>query len=109
MKKKILIIGVLAVLMLVTTTFASAVEINSYNLEKKDSPLYRVRSKRIIGEKINLLINHIKAKFIGERLFFMPLQYTPRPDSNPHLITEEKTKFTCFPLNTYDWCAFCNY
>jgi hypothetical protein len=74
MDKKILILGVLVVLMLVTISFASAVTTNTQNT-RKESPLYNIRTKLAIGERIQNLKETIKAKFVGERLFFLPLQW----------------------------------
>ena len=69
--KKTAIIGFLAVLMLVTISFASAVSTNT-NTEKKESPLFRIRTKQSVGEKIGRIIENIKTKFIGDRIFFLP-------------------------------------
>jgi hypothetical protein len=71
MNKKILIISVLAVLMLVSISFVSAAEVNT-DAEKKDSPLYGIRTRRAITEKIDDIVDNIRAKFIGERMFFIP-------------------------------------
>jgi hypothetical protein len=70
MNRKITCIGVLAVFMLVTISFASAVETNQTNIDKKESPLYGIRTRRAISEKIVNIIENIKTKFFGERLFY---------------------------------------
>ncbi len=74
MKKKILIFSIITVLMLVTISFASAV--NTEKSTKKSSPLYSIRTKRAISqEKINNIKENIKTRFIRERIFFMPLLF----------------------------------
>jgi hypothetical protein len=48
--KKILTVSILAMFMLVTISFASAVEHSSItNVEKKDSPLYKMRIQQAIS------------------------------------------------------------
>ena len=75
MNKKILLFSILAVFMLLAISFSSAV--SSYTtkvVEKKESPLFGIRLKKKIGDKLEDLKAAIKAKFIGERLFFLPFQ-----------------------------------
>jgi hypothetical protein len=72
MKKKVVVISILAVLMLVAISYATAV--NSTNVEKKESPLYRLRTRQAIGEKINIIIKIVKTKLLEGRIFFLPSQ-----------------------------------
>ena len=83
MNKKILSVGIFAILMLVTISFASA--INTTNAEKKESPLYNLRTRLAIGE----IIQNLKAKFFGERLFF--LQFKLLKNVNYPYIAREST------------------
>jgi len=72
MNKKIIIGSILAVLMLVTISFSAAAISNQPTaVEKKKnvSPLFGIRTKNAIGEKLN----NFKAKFLGERIFFIPI------------------------------------
>ena len=71
MNKKILSISILAIFLLVAISFASAVGTNTSDAEKKESPLYGIRTKRAIGEKIGNILENIKTKFLGERMFFL--------------------------------------
>lgn len=95
MNKKILIFVVLATLMLVTITFATAIQ--TTNTNKKESPLYKIRTKLAIGERIQ----NLKTKFIGERIFFLPsllLRNQPDQLSTTHQWTDCSTigcKFGC--------------
>jgi len=74
MNKRILIFGALTVFMLVTISFASAINNNTTTqVDKKESPLYRIRTRAAIGEKIGQIFKNIKAKFLRERIFFMPI------------------------------------
>jgi hypothetical protein len=71
MKKKIMIGSLLAVFMLVAISFISSAEVNT-DVEKKESPLWKIRTRRSISEKISDIIENIKTKFLGERMFFLP-------------------------------------
>ena len=73
MKKKIIIGSILAVFMLMTISFVSTAEVST-NIEQRESPLYSIRTRRAIGEKVSNIIENIKAKFLGERIFFMPFK-----------------------------------
>ena len=70
MKKKIAMASILAVLMLITISFVSSADVNT-NIEKKESPLYKIRTKLAIGE----MIQEIRAKLFEGRIFFLPLQW----------------------------------
>jgi len=74
MNKKFVVLGILAVLMLLTISLASAINTQT-NVEKKESPLYKIRTKLAIGEKISQIFQNIKIKFLGERLFLIPFQW----------------------------------
>ena len=68
MKKKIMIGSILAVSMLVAISLSAAAVSNQSNtVEKKKtvSPLFGIRTKDAIGEKLSSL----RAKFLGERIF----------------------------------------
>ena len=69
MNKKILIGSVLAVL-LVTISYTSAIAQNEP--KPKESPLYRIRTRNAISEKITEIVENIRTKLFGERSFFLP-------------------------------------
>ena len=71
MKKKIMLIGFLAIIMLLTITFTTAIGTNTTS-EQKESPLYKIRTRQKINEKINEVLKQIKTKFLGERIFLLP-------------------------------------
>ena len=76
MKKKLIIISILAVAILMILSFSSAVSSNiSKTAKKKESPLYGIRTRRAIRERIRNLIENIKTKFLGDRIFFVPFQW----------------------------------
>ena len=76
MNKKILVVSALAVLMLVTISFATAVSSNTNTtVEKKESPLFGIRTRLAIGERLESLKETIQAKFVGERIFFLPFNW----------------------------------
>ena len=64
MKKKIIIISVLAVFMLVAISLATAAN-TERTVEKEESPLYKHRINNVIGEKIIQL----RQNFIKNRIF----------------------------------------
>jgi len=80
MNKKILLVSILAVFMLLTISFASAVTTNTTKTERKESPLYSIRTRQAIREKISNIIENIKAKFLGERIFFLPVHWLRNSD-----------------------------
>ena len=71
MNKKIVLMGLLAVFMLVSISFVTSAEVNK-EVDKKESPLYGIRTKSAIGAKISNILENIKSRFIGNRVFFMP-------------------------------------
>ena len=52
MNKKILVITILAVFMLLAISFASTVSSNTPKPPKKESPLFKIRIRKAIQEKI---------------------------------------------------------
>jgi len=70
MNKKIMIGSILAVFMLVAISVISSAETN-INVEKKESPLFSIRKSRAISEKITSIIENIKTRFLGDRIFFL--------------------------------------
>ena len=76
MNKKLLVVSIIAVFMLVAISFSSAVSSNTLKkIEKKESPLFGIRTRKVIGERFDELKEAIKTKFLGERLFFIPLPF----------------------------------
>ena len=73
MNKKLLVVSILAVFMLLAISMASAVNTTT-TVKKKESPLFGIRTRQAIGEKIGDIIENIKTKYIGERVFFLPFQ-----------------------------------
>ena len=56
--------------MLISISIATATNTIETKKQKGESPLYKIRTKNAIREKIQ----NIKAKFFADRLFFLPLQ-----------------------------------
>jgi len=78
MNKKILVVSILAVFMLVVISFSTAV--SSTSDEQRESPLFRIRTRKAIGERLDNLKETMKAKFVGERVFFLPFQWLRNKD-----------------------------
>ena len=74
MKKKIVITSLLAVFMLLAISYATAVNTTTSETDAKESPLYGIRARRAISDKIKNIVENIKAKFLGDRLFFLPFR-----------------------------------
>ena len=67
--------------MLLTISFASAINTNTTDFEQKESPLYKIRTKRAIGEKITNIVENFRTKFLGERIYFLPPQFQRKTTS----------------------------
>jgi len=93
MNKKIAIISFLAVLFLISVSMATAVNTtNKTTSDKKESPLFGIRTNRAINEKTQ----NLKTKFLRNRLFFLPFQWlqnTHNQDIRGRL--QEKTEDVC--------------
>ena len=75
MNKKLLVVSIVAVFILVAISFSTAVSSNTVKtVERKESPLFGIRTRQAIKEKIGDIIENIKTKYIGERAFFLPFQ-----------------------------------
>jgi hypothetical protein len=76
MNRKISAISILAVFMLVAITFVTTVSSNTNTtVKKRESPLFGIRTKLAIGERLQNLRDGIKAKFVGDRVFFLPFEW----------------------------------
>ncbi len=98
MDKKILILGVLVVLMLVTISFASAVTTNTQTT-RKESPLFSIRQGRVR----NIVTNYLNR----DRIFYIPglLLGSLSPETPPHLSTIYKRDVNaCDGTPTVMWC-----
>ncbi len=87
MNKKILVVSILVVFTLVAISFASAINTTT-PVKKKESPLYGIRTRRAIGERLGEIIDYIKTRFLGDRLFFLPFQWLKYYIQGENLDTE---------------------
>jgi hypothetical protein len=72
MNKKTIVLSILAVLILITISLTTTVSSNTTDTEKKESPLYGIRVKQKITQRIGRIIENIDASFIREsRIFFV--------------------------------------
>ena len=69
--KKIFGFALLVVILLVTISFATAIGTKTTS-EQKESPLYNLRTKNVISTKVTQILQNIKTKFLGERIFIIP-------------------------------------
>lgn len=101
LNKKIIVISILAVLILVTISFSTAVSSNTSKSAKRESPLFGIRTRQAIREKIGDLLR----RFVGEQVFFLPFQWLINRDNLPsrhHFM--KKTDATC-PTCPYTVCT----
>lgn len=91
--KKILAISLLTVFMLVAISFASTVTSDTSKSIRKESPLFKIRTKQAIREKIGNMMR----RFVGERVFFLPFEWIRNRDFlslRQRLVL--KSAFTCY-------------
>lgn len=104
MNKKLLILSILAVFMLVAISFVSAVNITTTS-EKKESPLFRIRTRRAIGERLSELRENIKSRFIGERIFSLPPQWLRNPQQDEEQMPLTFGKYCTVRTSVPDPCC----
>ena len=74
MNKKLFVISILAAFILLVISFVSVVGYNTSTPIRKESPLFGIRGRRAIYEKIGDMLENIKTKYVGKRVFFLPFQ-----------------------------------
>jgi hypothetical protein len=116
MNKKLLVVSILAVFMLVVISFSTAISSNTTTtVKKKESPLFGIRTRLAIGENLQDLKERIKARFIGERVFFLPFQLLRNRDvlirSQTYIpsICYTYCGAGCFTLNECTYYVSCDY
>ena len=126
MNKKILLVSILSLVMLLTISFASAINTNTIDIERKETPLFKIRFGKAFTNEMRNIIEKIKTRFLGERIFFIPF-YRVYRDETPVIVeyTEDCTvgkvcEITlkgdtcrllvttyCMTCNGYTWCYGC--
>jgi hypothetical protein len=72
MNKKVVIGSICTVFVLLTISLTTTVSSNAIDIDKKESPLWKIRNRRAINEKLGRVIDNIRASFIGDtRIFFI--------------------------------------
>ena len=74
MNKKLLVVSILCVFAIIAISYASAINTTTV-IESKESPLFGIRTRRAIKERIGDVLENIKTKYIGERVFFLPFRW----------------------------------
>jgi len=109
MNKKILIGSILAVLMLIAISFATTVSSNTASNERKESPLFRIRTRLAIGERLK----DLSTRFLRQRVFFLPIRWLSNgEDFSVRQNFEDKGTrtidwgfVTCAYNHCYTWCC----
>ena len=70
MNRNFTILSMLAVFLLVAISFSATVSSDT-TTETKESPLYKVRTRIAIGERVGNILEYINTNFLGERMFFL--------------------------------------
>ncbi|GAG69112.1 unnamed protein product, partial [marine sediment metagenome] len=76
MKKKIMIMSILAVFALIAVSF-SAAGLYGFDRTKKESPLYKIRSSQKLNERVQVKVNDVRESLrlrLGERAFLLPMK-----------------------------------
>ena len=104
--KKIAFISIITVFMMITIAFASTVTSNTSKPVRKESPLFGIRARQAIREKIGNMMR----RFIGERVFFLPFQWLKNNVVKIGLLTGCNTCgggfFTCDRTCHFPACTF---
>ena len=104
MKKKLLVVCILAVFLLVVISFTSVVGYNTSKPIKKESPLFGIRGRRAIYEKIGDILENIKTRYIGERLFFLPFKcFKDKGKLYPRNFLKDPQSILCNWTDLCDW------
>ena len=106
MNKKILCLCMGAVGIIVLATFTSVVGLQTINAEKKESPLFAIRSGTTIGEETKNIKEKIIARFIQNRLFLLMPSINEQNPTTRNLL-EIKTGFTCVIYASCRMAPFC--
>lgn len=96
MDRKIFATSILVLFMLIAISVAPAISSNTTEqTDQKESPLFGIRTRRAIREKI---VDFVKARFIGERMFFLPFQWLKNREDLPERYMFQKwtdDDYTC--------------
>ena len=71
MNKKIMFFGILAVFIIVSISLASAYT-SSEKPVKKESPLFRLRTRQAINDKAEEIKDNIETNYINDKIFLIP-------------------------------------
>jgi len=77
-----------AALISVAISFAITANSNKTTIKKKESPLFRIRTKRAIREQLK----DLTSRFIRQRIFFLPFQWIIKIENSHHLMYSEYPK-----------------
>ncbi|MGF3585149.1 MAG: hypothetical protein ACQXXD_05475 [Thermoplasmatota archaeon] len=96
MNKKIFAISILAFFTLIAIMFATTVTSNTAPAKKKESPLYKIRTRLALGERIKDLV----IRFLRQRIFLrLPIL---NPSSGNENNYQGATTSICGYCNTYE-------
>ena len=113
MNKRILGFSIVVVFMLLAISFSTAVSSNTTKVvEKKESPLFGIRTRRAIKEKIGEVIENIKTRYIGQRVFFLQFLWFMNGDgisARMRLQGKDPNTFDQRPGCETEWHTFCPY
>ena len=101
--KKWVIMGILVVLMLVCVSFTTVIGMNnSVVTTRRSSPLFSIRTRGAIGEKIKNVKENIITRFLGERILFLPFVFLTETDGFVGFLIDILTKGTGYAAEFED-------
>ena len=104
MKWKIWAVSMLAIFMLIAISFSTSVSSNIINsIEKKESPLYQIRTRQAISDRIVEIVEEIKTRFLGERIYFLNF----RPIRRLFNLEDLPVNYRDIPCTK--WCEYTSY
>jgi len=106
MNKKILLVSILIVFMFLAISMASAINTHTAKCVRKESPLFGIRTRQAIREKIGNFLS----RFVGERVFFLPLlRCGLRLSIRQRFQSKSDTCATCITQIVTGYCGTCDY
>jgi hypothetical protein len=106
--KNVNLVSIVVIILLLAISITSVVGSNNSNSIKKESPLYSIRTKQAIKEKID----NSQRSFVGEKIFFLQFKWLKNSIMRKGILTGCNTCgsgfFTCDKTCAPPW-HFCTF
>lgn len=108
MNEKIVIATILTIFMLTIISLTTATNMQKIeSTEKKISPLYKIRTEKAIGSKLEWIINRIHTRFVNGRLYLNienPKFFRYRLENTGYTDCPTTVVCTCQCTISMPWC-----